>query len=101
MMLQLMMPMIMFMNTLLLLVSMMAGATTSPAPPGAAKEVVVYATGYNGPIDNGDDWHYFDWSRCTTVVSMEFCRIVATLSITVQPLIPDLRPSSSALFLLN
>eukprot|EP01050_Picozoa_sp_SAG11_P033075 SAG11_NODE_11056_length_786_cov_1.950509_1_plen_231_part_10 len=35
-----------------------------------AAEVVVFATGYNGPIDNGDDWHYFDWSRATTVVSM-------------------------------
>ena len=69
----------MIMNMLLLQLNsiLMAGATTSPSP--STKEVVVYATGYNGPIDNGDDWHYFDWSRCTTVVSMGFCRIIATL----------------------
>jgi hypothetical protein len=32
--------------------------------------VVVFATGYNGPIDNGDDWHYFDFQRATTIVAM-------------------------------
>lgn len=38
------------------------------SPP--QREVVVFATGYNGPIDNGDDWHYFDFERATTIVSM-------------------------------
>ena len=38
------------------------------APP--EREVVVFATGWNGPIDNGDDWRYFDWRRTTTVVVM-------------------------------
>jgi hypothetical protein len=33
-------------------------------------EVVVFATGYDGPIDNGDDWRYFDLNRTTLVVSM-------------------------------
>lgn len=30
----------------------------------------MFATGYNGPIDNGDDWHYFDFERATTIISM-------------------------------
>jgi hypothetical protein len=34
------------------------------------REVVIFATGWNGPIDDGDDWHYFDWTRTTTVISM-------------------------------
>ena len=43
-------------------------APLASAPP--QHEVVVFATGYNGPIDNGDDWHYFDFARATTVVAM-------------------------------
>lgn len=30
----------------------------------------MFATGWNGPIDNGDDWRYFDFSRATTVISL-------------------------------
>ena len=55
-------------------------AAASPRPSGARhwapeggggrEEIVVYATGWNGPIDNGDDWHYFDFSRATTIISL-------------------------------
>lgn len=36
----------------------------------AAKEVVIFTTGYDGPIDAGDGWHHFDFDRATTVVSL-------------------------------
>jgi hypothetical protein len=31
---------------------------------------VVFATGWDGPIDADDDWRYFDFSRATTIVSL-------------------------------
>ena len=64
----------------LVLTAASAGAAVRVAPPcgkapsirarAHAKETVVFATGYNGPIDNGDDWHYFDFTKASTVVSM-------------------------------
>ena len=33
-------------------------------------EVVIYATGYDGPIDNADSWRYFDFQRATTIVTL-------------------------------
>jgi hypothetical protein len=46
----------------------------SPDPgvhrPPPTREVVVFATGYDGPIDNGDDWRYFHLNQTTLIVSM-------------------------------
>jgi hypothetical protein len=41
-----------------------------PITASAKWENVGFATGFNGPIDNGDDWRYFDWSRITTVITL-------------------------------
>jgi hypothetical protein len=32
-------------------------------------EVIAFATGWNGPIDNGDDWRYFEFDKVSAVVS--------------------------------
>ena len=36
----------------------------------ADREIVVFTTGYDGPIDNADDWQFFDFERATTIVSL-------------------------------
>ena len=42
-----------------------------PAAVGRPEqEVLAFAGGWDGPIDNGDDWRYFDLSLVTTVVSL-------------------------------
>ena len=42
------------------------GASGTPSD----REVVIFATGYDGPIDNDDDWRFFDFKRATTIVSL-------------------------------
>ena len=42
------------------------GASVSPLD----REIVIFATGYDGPIDNADDWRFFDFKRATTIVSL-------------------------------
>ena len=34
------------------------------------RQIVIFTTGYDGPIDNADDWQFFDFTRATTIVSL-------------------------------
>ena len=47
-----------------------ARSTKTGSEDNDAKEVLVFTTGYDGPIDNADSWRYFDFDRITTVVTM-------------------------------
>jgi hypothetical protein len=53
-----------------LCVACVTATAASLALAPSAHEVLAFATGYDGPIDDADDWRYFDFSRVTTIVSM-------------------------------